>query len=255
MQPPQNSNEWKPPSAQQIDPWSSGAHQAPKPTEPWSNPQIASTVGAIGAQLMNEINRDGKPPTQQFSGPMPGPGMPPNAMPQAGNGNPGGYGQPPAMDVQRFPPGAQAMGDFRSFESPQGEPKPFSGKTQDGFPPLPSAGGFNRTDQPPDFRGSSAGGLQSNAGQPPLIASPFPVHDPFADTGRKSKPDPYLDHLAAKVADLKAHALGQDVEPPPTNLPSALRSESAGSRSVALSGDATQEESATGNVRRGLRPV
>lgn len=69
------------------------------------------------------------------------------------------------------------------------------------------------------FRGSSVQGLgQSSAG----IKGGLPVNDPFADTGRKSKPDPYLEHLAAKVADLKAQAQGIEMEHDP-GLPSAFR--------------------------------
>lgn len=73
------------------------------------------------------------------------------------------------------------------------------------------------TVQPGDFRGSSAGGLQSMAN-----GSPLPMNDPFEEGGRNRNPDPYLDHLALKVAGLKAQAQGIQ-EPEPIDMPSAFK--------------------------------
>jgi hypothetical protein len=160
----------------------------------------------------------GMPPLPQGMPPPPQ-GMSPQAMPTYGDGVPG-YGAPSnnmeGVAHGGFPPSGVMQDPFRSsnFEQGPGSADSFSA-------PLEQSGIYEGP-EPVVPRGSSINGLESIPSplhQAGLVkGGPLPINDPFAgETGRKSKPDPYLDHLAAKVADLKSQKsyMEQVNEPPP----------------------------------------
>ena len=170
------------------------------------------------------MSPQGMPP----SGMSPPQGMSPQVMPPYGDGNPS-YGAPSnsvAGGAQGgFPPPGVMQDPFRpsNFDQGQGNANSFSA-------PLEQSGIYEGP-EPNVPRGSSINGLESIPSplhQAGLVkGGPLPINDPFAgETGRKSKADPYLDHLAAKVADLKAQKsyMEQVNEPPPPTSTGAAQS-------------------------------
>ncbi|MBX3074189.1 hypothetical protein KF728_28885 [Candidatus Obscuribacterales bacterium] len=160
-------------------------------------------------------------PPQNFSGPSGFPSSP-DAQQLSNPFGGGSTSEPPSRPIPVPPsPGLQPSfsrggnNEFRPFEAPNSEPRPFEGR-MDGPPRFPDASSpaLNQ----PEIRGSSVGGLQSSVGAP--LGTP-PGQDSFSESGRRNKPDPYLDHLAQKVADLKAQAQGVESEPP--SMPPAFR--------------------------------
>ncbi len=227
-----------------------GISGVPLPSQPWNANDVGSNL--ISSQLMHELELDdlgsmpsslnlppvndqpgmpnfapqGMPPQgMPPSGMSPPQGMSPQAMPSYGDGVPG-HGAPfdnMSGGVQGgFPPSGVMQDPFRpsNFDQGLGSADSFSA------PPEPS--GIYEGPDPVVPRGSSVNGLESPLHQAGLIkGGPLPINDPFAgETGRKSKPDPYLDHLAAKVADLRSQKsyMDQVNEPPPPAASGAAQS-------------------------------
>lgn len=191
-----------------------GQPTAPMPSGQFSSGQPGqfrqSSQFGQSTEPMNQPGQPGRPVTPV----PPSPGMQPSFPRSGSNEFQRGGGE--------FPRGGN--NEFRPFDSPQSEPRPFEGRS-DGPPPFPDASSpaLNQ----PEFRGSSVGGLQSSVGA--TLAGNPPATDPFSESGRKNKPDPYLDHLAQKVAGLKAQAQG--IEPEPAPMPSAFRPSNSASDS------------------------
>lgn len=185
---------------------------------PWNAGQNQTGTGSIGDQIMQDFEFDSGVNSMPQSLSLPPVGNPPavqnlapNMMPMDGKGNPGfGSNNAPPSG---FPPLPQSM-----------YPEPNAGVMQDPF--RSNRGPSSADDQ---FSSEPGAGLYTAGPEPvrsltpPLPSSPpvhqtgllgGPVTDPLSETGRKSIPDPYLDHLALKVANLKQAQLPEYDEQP-----------------------------------------
>ncbi len=176
------------------------------------------------------------PPYPQGSPPYPqgGPPYPQGNPPYPQGGPPYPQGSPPYPQGGPYPQGAP--------QYPHGGPQPQGGYPQSG-PPYPQGG----PQYPPGAQYPQAGAQQyPQAGSPyPQGGPPYPQGQmnsgtfqqqqgfgatppanqqiPPGHAGQRNT-DPYIDHLKAKVADLRAHTQGgdPDIEPNPP-LPSQFR--------------------------------
>ncbi len=224
--PPQPQSPPFPPSPQGLPPLPQPGFGAPnQSSSPSWDMQNAGVPGSIGSQLMNELENDSissMPSSLQLpSMNNPTPGMAPNMMPPDGNGF-GAQGMPPSgfppspQSSVGYPPGGAMTDPYRQPDYNQGPPS-----IQNQNVPPPAQGGLY-TAGPEPMR-TLDGVLPSPLHQAGLVkGGPLPVNDPFSETGRKNNPDPYLDHLAAKVADLKAQKA--QVEEPPMAPTSKVQS-------------------------------
>ncbi len=163
------------------------------------------------------MNQPGMQPGMQYPG-MQHPGMQQPGMQQPGMQQPGmqqpGMQQPnmqqPVMPQSGMSQPGMHQGDGMHQSGVQHQ----TGFQQIGMQPSPRQSGIHQRGiftggEPVAMRGSSVQGLGQSASplhQAGMVkGGPLPINDPFAEsTGRKTNPDPYLEHLAAKVADLKA---------------------------------------------------
>lgn len=235
-----------PPPPQQLYGGPGGAPGASPPggtQEQWNSvpgegqPQSSVSSGSIGSQIMQQLefgNNMNSMPSSQFPSNQSSslPGMAPNMMPPDGNGNPGfnSQGLPPGglppsglpplpQSSVGYPPSGVMQDPFRPSSYDQGPPS-----IRNPNMPESEQGGLY-TAGPEPIRNLD-GGFPSPLHQAGMVkGGPIPVNDPFSETGRKNNPDPYLEHLAAKVADLKAQkAQSTEFDEPPRPSGRAVQS-------------------------------
>ncbi len=188
------------------------------------------------------IPQGGGPPIPQGGPPIPQGGYPQGGppYPQAGPPYPQAGGPPYPQGGPPYPQGAPQYPQGGP-PYPQGAPQyPQGGPPypQAGGPPYPQAGPQYPQPGPPYPQGGPPypqGGPQYPQGQmnsgafpqPGLGAQP-PANQPYPPTAPQRNSDPYIDHLKAKVSDLRAHQGGTtDLEPDPP-LPSQFRPQHVG---------------------------